>query len=304
MKLNGTDPTTANDWEAGPISYAELVPLGKQFAPIFRTGTNRIEIVFSEDVVPNGSTLENALKLWGSGNQGAAAPLEITHTGFAYDSDTDTGTWTFNNLGPDKYRIDLMATDVLDGSGNLLDGDWVNADGPVDMNEVVTPTPDNFSDDPTGRTFPSGHGMPGESFQFLFSLLPGDYNQDGMVSASGDNSDLLVLGDGNGSGGIDAADSDLVTTTIIPGCTSLVDRGDYFDDEYIDAADYAMWLSTFGQSVEASTGADGNGDGIIDAADYITWRYWEYTQGAWYTGPSGLGALLPIVDFANAPTRC
>ena len=30
------------------------------------------------------------------------------------------------------------------------------------------------------------------TFQFFFSLLPGDYNQDGMVSDSGDDSDLLV----------------------------------------------------------------------------------------------------------------
>ena len=47
--------------------------------------------------------------------------------------------------------------------------------------------------------------------------------------------------------------------------------GDYNGDGLVDAADYALWNSTFGAS-GAGLDADGNGDGVIDAADYTIWR--------------------------------
>ncbi len=50
--------------------------------------------------------------------------------------------------------------------------------------------------------------------------------------------------------------------------SSLVLIGDYNEDGDVDAADYVVWRKTFGSSVEQFAGADGNGDGIVDAADY------------------------------------
>ena len=47
--------------------------------------------------------------------------------------------------------------------------------------------------------------------------------------------------------------------------------GDYNRDGIVDAADYTVWRDTFGQTVAAGTGADGDGNGMIDQADYDNW---------------------------------
>jgi hypothetical protein len=49
--------------------------------------------------------------------------------------------------------------------------------------------------------------------------------------------------------------------------------GDYDVDGDIDAADYALWRTSYGQSVQyPGNGADGNNNGIVDTADYVVWR--------------------------------
>jgi prepilin-type N-terminal cleavage/methylation domain-containing protein/prepilin-type processing-associated H-X9-DG protein len=48
--------------------------------------------------------------------------------------------------------------------------------------------------------------------------------------------------------------------------------GDYDHSGSVDAADYSLWRSTFGSSVPAGTGADGNSDGVVNSADYVFWR--------------------------------
>ena len=48
--------------------------------------------------------------------------------------------------------------------------------------------------------------------------------------------------------------------------------GDYDENFRVDRADYLVWQSTFGQTVTAGTGADGNGNGVVDAADYTLWQ--------------------------------
>ncbi|TWT77099.1 hypothetical protein Pla123a_25290 [Posidoniimonas polymericola] len=48
--------------------------------------------------------------------------------------------------------------------------------------------------------------------------------------------------------------------------------GDYNGDGQTDAADYAVWQSTYGATVRVGDGADGNLNGVIDAGDYAYWR--------------------------------
>jgi hypothetical protein len=48
-------------------------------------------------------------------------------------------------------------------------------------------------------------------------------------------------------------------------------NGDYNGNGTVDAADYVLWRSMEGQSVEPSTGADGDGDGVIGPGDYTHW---------------------------------
>jgi hypothetical protein len=46
--------------------------------------------------------------------------------------------------------------------------------------------------------------------------------------------------------------------------------GDYDKSGLVDQADYNLWRSTFGSTVDLR--ADGNGDNVVDAADYSVWR--------------------------------
>jgi len=48
--------------------------------------------------------------------------------------------------------------------------------------------------------------------------------------------------------------------------------GDYNNDNAVDAADYAVWRDTFGSSLAAFSGADGDGDGTVGDNDFAVWR--------------------------------
>jgi hypothetical protein len=232
------------------------------------------------------------MELHATGNKGAGTTKTISPLagaqGFNYDPNTHIATWTFAELPADKYRIQIAGHGVEDMAGNLLDGHWEN-----DTND----TPDDFSDDVMFRTFVSGNGMPGDPFQFFFSLLAGDYDQNGIVNGLDD--DPGIVKDGDGDGDVDAADTSIATMN--NGQRLFLwkaDRGDYFDDEFVDIHDYMVWRGLFGGGGLA---ADGSGNGVVDAADYVVWRNWVNTLGAWYEPPTGVGSLIPIVDFGNAP---
>jgi hypothetical protein len=49
-------------------------------------------------------------------------------------------------------------------------------------------------------------------------------------------------------------------------------RGDYDLSGGVGAADYVLWRKTLGTSVAAYSGADGDGDGVVDQDDYGIWR--------------------------------
>jgi hypothetical protein len=67
--------------------------------------------------------------------------------------------------------------------------------------------------------------------------------------------------------------------------------GDYDVDGDIDAADYALWRTSFGQSVQfPGNGADGNNNGIVDAADYVVWRK---RSGSGQSGGAGAVNIVP-----------
>ena len=51
----------------------------------------------------------------------------------------------------------------------------------------------------------------------------------------------------------------------------LLLAGDYNRSGTVDAADYAVWRKTLGQS-GTGLAADGNGNGFVDGADYTFWR--------------------------------
>ncbi len=86
------------------------------------------------------------------------------------------------------------------------------------------------------------------------------------------------------------------TTTAV---TLSVADADYNHDGVVNAADYAMWRKTRGQTVTKYSGADGNGDGIVNDADYMVWRS---NIGNTSGGTHGAGSL---VDFTvPEPSSC
>lgn len=48
--------------------------------------------------------------------------------------------------------------------------------------------------------------------------------------------------------------------------------GDYDGNGTVGPEDYTVWANTYGSSVTAGSGADGNSDGVVNAADYTVWR--------------------------------
>jgi hypothetical protein len=119
-------------------------------------------------------------------------------SGFAYNSATDTATWTLAApIGDDKLLIDLSDAVTSVSSGLALDGAWT----------------DGVS------TYPSGTGTPGSNFMISLNVLPGDVNQSGgvnildtvyVISLSGGSTSTpgtySIFADVNGSGGINILD--------------------------------------------------------------------------------------------------
>jgi hypothetical protein len=61
--------------------------------------------------------------------------------------------------------------------------------------------------------------------------------------------------------------------------------GDYDLDGFVGETDHALWKEQYGSSTTAFSGADGNGNGVVDAADYVVWRK------AFQAGPAAANAV-------------
>jgi hypothetical protein len=106
--------------------------------------------------------------------------------------------------------------------------------------------------------------------------MPGDFSGDGHVGPEdylmwkhnfGEHVQQFSGADGNGDGIVNAADYTVWRNHL------TVPTGDFDRSGAVDPNDYARWKQTFGQlAVPPGSGADGNGDGIINAADYTVWR--------------------------------
>ncbi len=182
----------------------------------------------------------------------------------------------------------------------------MNLVGPING----TQNADNFLNDPMGRRFLSGDGMVNgttSTFEFWFSVLPGDYNQDGLVTPA----DQSVAADGNGDGYVDSADVNIAFVNLWTALPESQYRGDYLDDELVSQLDYMHWKATFGNILtnpdptKRDIHADGNGDGTVDAADYSVWRNNFGNFGAWVTtagsGGGGGSGGIPLFDPLNVP---
>jgi hypothetical protein len=290
VRLRGVMPN-GQPWEREPFSFAELVPLGQQLAPIYTDGVKTIEIQFSEAVTFPAMNPQETLNILGNRRQTISQSIDWG----GYDGESRTATWNLSSpLGSGKYALQLLG--VHDAVGLGVDGDWTNFDGP----DEDTHTPDNFEDD-KAQQLVSGNGSQGTIFEFFFSVMPGDYNQDGVVSNDGSNSDLLTLKDGDGDGDIDEDDEDIVDANDGTQLPLWKSWGDYNDDDIVDVDDYEVWANSYGATGDPP--ADGNGDGVVNAGDYLVWRSTvdDGWFSAWNTEPMMMATGVTLVDFGNAP---
>ncbi len=274
---------SGSSWANGvEYAFSDLVAAGDQLRPIATQNVNTIEIQFSENVFLDGSELE--LRWTERLADGTSQNSTVASTGFSYDVGAHVATWTFGNLGDGKYSLELSDT-VTDVAGNALDGDWSAMDsGTIDI----------YSDDP-GSAFNVGNGVAGSpdydmdgdgEFRLHFALLAGDYDGNGIVEAT-----EAVTGDGDGDGTIGDADdinlrnSQAALNAKLP---LLAAGGDFFDDEWINNADFAAWAQGFG--------------GEFNGNDFLIWQRTYNSKSVWYVPSSSLAATASF-DTVGLPPQ-
>jgi hypothetical protein len=74
-----------------------------------------------------------------------------------------------------------------------------------------------------------------------------------------------------------------------PGRNGLAPAGDYDGNGTVARADHDYWRASYGLSVPLGSGADGNGNAVVDAADFVIWR-------------NNLSAISAAADTVDAPS--
>jgi hypothetical protein len=107
------------------------------------------------------------------------------------------------------------------------------------------------------------------------------FSRSGNLSAAGagpiDTLEIVLFGNGSGNGltGLSmqgTGEREFFFNNLQIDSASAFVAGDYNRNGVVDAADYALWRDTLGQSVTAGSGADGDNNGNIEPADYNIWR--------------------------------
>jgi hypothetical protein len=244
----GTNPPYEFDAVVGSEEQLRTVPVG---------GANGIAVQFSEDVVISQGDLE-LIAL----NQ---VVVEPSATSFDAPTSTNnfTATWTFPGILPAAQYLMVLSGDIEDLTGNALDGDWTN---PGSINSSVTTS-----------VFPSGDGVAGGDFEFVFTYLLGDANRDlnatladqtivatHLNDMSGNKS--WTQGDYTGDGLVTIADQTWQSTYLNKAdWRNLLILGDYDADFDLQADDESDFLGFYNTQ---NSNADLNDDGQVTTADY------------------------------------
>jgi hypothetical protein len=176
-----------------PFSLDTVDGSGDQLRTVPVGGADTISITFSEDV----NVSEGMLDLVGL--RTGYRPIVVD---FDYDIGSQTAVWRFYDFAVgDQYLISLSDA-ITDVEGDRLDGEWVNPASIFTTNTAVS-------------EFPSGDGNGGGDFNFVITLLSGDFSLDNIVDEL--DEEILdnyfesyyggfVYGDGNGDGVVNYGD--------------------------------------------------------------------------------------------------
>jgi cyclophilin family peptidyl-prolyl cis-trans isomerase len=211
------------------------------------------------------------------------------------DPDSATAGWFFNvtnnasGFDPGPYTVFGEVTSGWDAFAQLA------------SQPVVSQLDPRYK----GRPFDTAPFMPGPFGNYYLpvlekwtqiSLIPGDFNLDGIVDAAdeavwqasqGTFGIANLVADADGDGDVDQADRAIWQANLGMGQLKNV-AGDYNGNGVVTAADYLWWSTLYGTT--AILDADGNGDGKIDGKDYLIWRNAYEAAG---------GLLTP--QLANVP---
>lgn len=204
----------------GAGEQLRTVPVGK---------ANSITIEFSRNVTVSQGDLSLT---------GLRTPIDAPSVS-SFSTTSTSATWVFDSeFAADQYLLTLSDNVVEPGAGVArpndvaLDGEWRS---PTDLNAVGG----------NSMAFPSGDGLPGGDFEFVFTILPGDANRDNLV----DLLDLGILGTNSGSSG-------------------GFGEGDFTGDGNVDLLDLGILGTNFDLDLRLlQIAADLNGDFVVDSAD-------------------------------------
>ena len=250
-----------NDFDGSGIQL-RTVPVGN---------ADTVTIQFSEHV----SNLQ-ASHLVLRGLRSGAVPALVTGTdGFSYSPVTHQATWRFNTpFAANQYVLSLSDL-VTDEAFNRLDGEWTNPFRLETNNTLVS-------------EFPSGNGLAGGNFNFVFSMLPGDATLNNLVNTFdytiwytnyyGDPplNAVFTQGDMDGSGEVDYGEDYFVYANFLRDFTQLV-SADFNGDGLVNGLDLAIWQAGY----EDDSAGDADGDGDVDGVDYLIWQRQSGLELTW-----------------------
>jgi hypothetical protein len=135
--------------------YAGIVGNGLQLTRSELDSVESIRITFSQNVTVAQTDLTLV-------NLDGTSP---TITGFSYDANTQSATWTLAFSLADGRFLLRLSDSVVNDAGRALDGEFTN---PWTI------------EDATSSIFPSGDGEDGGEFRFRFTMLAGDTDGDNI----------------------------------------------------------------------------------------------------------------------------